>query len=295
MEALHSLHSQDLQLDWLRSFVSVVDAGSLTAAAPQLHRSQSALSMQLKKLEAAVGRPLLTRDARHLALTATGRLLLPHARGLLEAHHAAQQALHGPAVLGRVVLGVPDDYAVAYLAPVLRAFAARHPQVELSLVCEQSTSLVPKLRRGEIDLALATRDRAGTGSLLFREPLVWVAAAAHQAWRREPLPLALYEPGSRARKLVTAALAAQRRLHRVVYHSPSLAGQIAAAESGLAVAVLTRCSVPAGLMVLDKRHGLPALPPLDVVVLRSRASAASEAAQAMHEQLLLTLGRADEP
>src|SRR5439155_19179765 len=165
---------------------------------------------------------------------------------------------------------------------------------ELSLVCEQSTSLVPKLRRGEIDLALATRDRAGTGSLLFGGPRGGVAAAAHQAGRREPLPLALYEPGSRARKLVTAALAAQRRLHRVVYHSPSLAGQIAAAESGLAVAVLTRCSVPAGLMVLDKRHGLPVLPPLDVVVLRSRASAASEAAQAMHEQLLLTLGRADE-
>src|SRR6478735_8677412 len=97
----------DLQLDWLRAFVAVVDAGSLTAAAPHVHRSQSALSMQLKKLEDAVGRVVLT-------------------------------------------LGVPDDYAIAYLTPVLRSFATRHAGVEITLVCEQSTLLIPKVTRGEI-------------------------------------------------------------------------------------------------------------------------------------------------
>ena len=287
------MRSQDLQLDWLRAFVAVVDAGSLTAAAPLVHRSQSALSMQLKKLEGAVGRPLLTRDARHVALTTGGRQLLPHARRLLEAHDDAQRAMHGVTVHGRVTLGVPDDYAVAYLAPLLRAFAARHPGVELSLVCEQSTALLPKLRQGEVDIAVCTRYRAGVGRLLFREPLVWVASAAHHAWKREPLPVALYEEGSIARKLAVAGLAAQRRAHRVVYHSPSLAGQLAAAESGLAVAVLTRCSVPPGLMLLDRRHGVPALPPLDVVVQRSRASAASEAVTALEEQIVLTLARTE--
>jgi DNA-binding transcriptional LysR family regulator len=138
----------DLQIDWLRAFVAVVDAGSLSAAAPHVHRSQSALSMQLKKLEDAVGRPVLTRGPRHLALTATGNELLEHARRLLALHAEALAAMHGPQVSGQLRLGVPDDYAVPYLTPVLRAYATRHAGVEITLVCEQSTVLIPKIARG---------------------------------------------------------------------------------------------------------------------------------------------------
>jgi DNA-binding transcriptional LysR family regulator len=283
--------STDLQLDWLRAFVAVVDAGSLTAAAPRVFRSQSALSMQLKKLEAAVGQPVLSRDARHLALTAAGQQLLPHARRLLEAHHEALQALHGPTVSGRITLGVPDDYAAAYLTPVLRGFAAQHPQVEIELVCEQSTALLPRLRRGEVDVALVSRERASQGRLLFREPLVWVGAPAFEVWRRDPLPVAVYEAASQARKGAVAALVARQRAFRLVYHSPSLAGQLAAVESGLAIAALTRCSVPAGLTILDTRHGLPPLPEMEVAVMRSRASSRSTAAQAMETLMIQTLSR----
>ncbi|MBI3368726.1 MAG: LysR family transcriptional regulator, partial [Burkholderiales bacterium] len=143
----------DLQLDWLRAFVAVVDAGSLSAAAPLLHRSQSAVSMQLKKLEDAVGRPVLARGPRHLALTPAGMTLLAHARALLGLHDQARRALHGDALSGRVRVGVPDDYAAAYFTPLLRAFVNRHAEVQIELVCEQSTVLIPKVRRGEIDLA----------------------------------------------------------------------------------------------------------------------------------------------
>ena len=106
------------------------------------------------------------------------------------------------------------------------------------LDCEQSTALIPKVQRGELDLALVSRDRPNRGTLLFREPLVWVGAAQYEAWRREPLPIAAYEPGSIARRDALAALAAQRRSYRVVYNSSSLAGQLAAVESGIAVAAL---------------------------------------------------------
>jgi DNA-binding transcriptional LysR family regulator len=99
----------DLQLDWLRAFVAVVDAGSLTAAAPNVHRSQSALSMQLKKLEDAIGRAVLTRGPRHLQLTPTGLELLGYARRMLELHAQARAAVRGPAISGRVTRGVPDD------------------------------------------------------------------------------------------------------------------------------------------------------------------------------------------
>lgn len=285
------MRTTDLQIDWLRAFVTVVDAGSLSAAAPLVHRSQSAVSMQIRKLEDAVGRPVLSRSPRRLDLTAAGVTLLGHARRLLAAHNEAVEALGDTPLSGRVGLGVPDDYAAMYLTPVLRHFATQHGGVEIELSCEQSTALVPKLRRGEIDLALVSRPRAGVGTLLFREPLVWVGAPQHEVWRRAPLPVALYEPGSLARKHALAALAARRIPHRIVYKSASLAGQLAAVESGLAVAVLTQCSVPAGLQILQARHGLPPVEPLDVALMRSKASERDAAVEAMHALIVRTLRR----
>jgi len=281
----------DLQLDWLRAFVAVVDAGSLSAAAPLIHRSQSAVSMQIKKLEDAAGRPVLSRGPRHLELTPSGLKLLAYARRLLELHGETLTSLHGPQLSGRIRVGVPDDYAATYFTPVLRSFVNRHADVEIELSCEQSTALVPRVQRGEIDLPLVSQPRAGVGTRLFREPLVWVGATQHEAWRRSPLPVAAYEQGSLARKGVVAALNAKRIAHRVVYNSSSLAGQLAAVESGLAVAALTRCSVPPGFQILQEKHGLPPLPPMEVVVIRSKASARSPVVDAMFAQVLLTLQR----
>jgi DNA-binding transcriptional LysR family regulator len=285
------VQSTDLQLDWLRCFVAVVDAGSLSAAAPLVHRSQPAVSMQIRKLEQAAGRALLDRGPRHLALTPAGQDLLGHARHLLELHAQAQSALRGERLSGQVSLGVPDDYAARYLTPVLRSFALRHAGVEITLTCEQSTALIPRVQRGELDLALISRDRPNRGTLLFSEPLVWVGAPAFEVWRRDPLPVAVYEAGSLARRDALGALSRRRRAWRVVYNSSSLAGQIAAVESGLAVAVLTRCSVPPGLQVLQESHGLPPLPAMHVAAYRSRATPKSAAVDALHGLMLHTLSR----
>ena len=283
---------RDLQLDWLRAFVVVVDAGSLSAAAPLLHRSQSAVSMQLLKLEDVVGRPVLSRGPRHLELTQAGTELLGHARRLLDLHGEALTAIQGPRLSGRVRLGVPDDYAASYLTPVLRNFAGRHAGVEIELVCEQSTALVPRILHDELDLALVSRDKPRRGTLLFEEPLVWVGVPQHEAvWRREPLPIAVYEQGSSARHHALAALTAAKRSFRIVYNSASLAGQLAAVESGLAIAVLTRCCVPPGLQILGERQGLPPLLPMAVALLRSKGSRANGAVDALHGLALETLKR----
>jgi len=283
--------ASDLQLDWLRAFVAAVDAGSLTAAGRHVHRSQSALSMQIAKLEQAVGRAVLVRTPRRLDLTAAGRELLGHARRLVALHDEAVQAMRSGALRGRLRVGVPEDYAVPYLAPVLREFAQRHAGVELGLACEQSTLLIPRVQRGEIDIAVVTRDRAGRGRPLFEEPLAWVGAPRFQAWRATPLPVALYEAGSRARRAALAALAVYRRPYRIVCESSSPAGMLAAVESGLAVALFSRCSVPPGFELLGERQGLPPLPVQQVVLLRSRASVGSPAADAMEAQVLQTLAR----
>ncbi len=281
--------NQDIQMDWLKCFVAVVDAGSLSAAAPEVHRSQSAVSMQLKKLESALGCRLLVRGPRQHQLTPEGQRLLGYARRILDLHAETQAAFHGKELTGRIRLGVPDDYAAKYLTPALKRFAPHHGSVEIELNCEQSTSLIPRVERGDLDLALVSRDHPRHGTLLFHEPMVWVGSPQFQIWRRDPLPIAVYESTSLARRSAINSLALQGRRYRLVYNSSSLAGQIAAVESGLAVAVLTQCSAPSHLEILGSDHGLGPLEPMEVSVYRSKASQGSEAVDSLHRLLVKTL------
>lgn len=280
---------RDLQIDWLKCFVAVVDTGSLSSAAEEVYRSQSAVSMQIKKLEAAVGRQLLIRGPRHLQLTVDGQKLLGYARRMLDLHGEAKAAFHGEELTGRIRLGVPDDYAARYLTPALKRFSPRHGGVEIELNCEQSTALIPRVESGDLDLALVSRDHARRGTFLFHEPLVWVGSAQFELWRRDPLPIAVYEAASLARRNALNSIALQGRRYKVVYNSSSLAGQFAAVESGLAIAVLTRCSVPDHLQILGLEHGLGPLEPVEVGVYRSRASHNSKAVSSLRELLIRTL------
>ena len=280
---------RDLQIDWLKCFVATVDTGSLSSAAAEIHRSQSAVSMQLKKLESAIGHRLLLRDARQLALTHEGQTLLGYARRMLDLQAEAQAALREDEICGVVKLGVPDDYASKYLTPVLKRFAPRHGGVEIQLDCEQSTSLIPRVARGDLDLALVSRDHARRGTLLFHEPMVWVGSPQFEVWRRDPLPIAVYEEASLGRRSALNALALQGRPYKIVYNSSSLAGQIAAVESGLAVAVLTQCSAPPHLQLLGADHGLGPLEPMEVAVYRSQASKGNKAVDSLQRMLVETL------
>ncbi|MGB1238161.1 MAG: LysR family transcriptional regulator [Pseudomonadales bacterium] len=283
----------DLQLDWLKCFVAVVDSGSLSGAAPQLHRSQSAISMKLQKLEQALDAQLLVRGPREHQLTAQGELLLGYARQMLDLHAQTQRAFHRADVTGTVRLGVPDDYARAYLTPVLRQFAQLHQSVEIELVCEQSPQLIPKVEQNTLDIALISRDSPNRGTLLFHEPVVWVQAPQLELWRREPLPIAVYESENLARHGALKSLAQQGRGYKVVYSSSSLAGHIAAVESGLAVAVLTKCSVPDHLDIIGRDQGLGPLEPMQVSIYRSENSHQSAAVDSMYHLLLQTLRQAN--
>ncbi|MBL1417309.1 MAG: LysR family transcriptional regulator [Moritella sp.] len=283
------MSNQDFQIDWLKSFVAIVDTGSLSNATMSVHRSQSAVSMQLKKLENAAGCKLLVRGSRHSELTSEGQKFLGYARRILDLHSEAQAAFHGEELVGQVKLGVPDDYAAKYLTPVLKNFAPRFGGVEIELYCEQSTSLIPRIESNDLDLVLVSRDNANRGTLLFHEPMVWVGASQFETWRRDPLPIAVYESTSLAKKSAINSLALQGRRYKVVYNSSSLAGQIAAVESGLAIAVLTQCSVPPHLDILGKEHGLGPLEPMEVAVYRSKNSQGSKAVDYLHDLLIKTL------
>jgi len=279
----------DLQIDWLKCFVAVVDAGSLSGASLEIHRSQSAVSMQMKKLEAALGRQLLSRGPRHLQLTADGQTLLGYARRMVALHAETQAAFHGEELSGRIRLGVAEDYAAKYLTPVLKRFAPRYAGVEIELDCEQSTALIPRVASGDLDLALISRDSTQRGTFLFKEPMVWVGSPQFELWRRDPIPIAVYESASLARRYAVNSLVSLGREYKVVYNSSSLAGQIAAVEGGIAIAAITQCTVPPSMQVLGGDQGLGPIDPMEVSVLRSRASRGSKAVDSLHAFIISAL------
>ena len=254
----------------LRSFVAIAETGSFTAAAHRVHRTQSAVSMQIKRLEDLLGRELFAREGRGTALTRDGETLLAHARRILHAHREALAAFDRDALAGEVTVGSPDDYASTFLPRILARFAETHAKVHVNVVCQASVDLMRLLAERAVDLALVTQgsgERGGT--VVLREPMVWATSSGHRAHEQDPLPLALFEPGCAFRRAATESLAAAGRPARVAYTSLSIAGVHAALGAGLAVGVLLRSSVRPGLRILDQRDGFPPLPESGIVLQRA--------------------------
>jgi len=261
-----------LDLNLLKTFVAVVESGSLSNAAPRVGRSQSAVSMQMQRLEEMVGNQLLVRGPRTVTPNAIGEDFLIYARRLLKLSDEAWASVTRPKETGSVRLGVPDDYAAFLLPPVLSRFAEDHPLVTVELICEQSTALVKTLAEGRLDLAIVTRLPDQPLDVIRLERFVWVASPNHVAWQTDPLPVALFEPGCAARMNVLQSLGDADRSYRCTYSSASLLGLIAVVQAGLAVAGLAQRSVPQSLRIIGANEGLPALPDLEVGILRNPLS-----------------------
>ena len=261
-----------LDLNLLKTFVAVVESGSLSNAAPRVGRSQSAVSMQMQRLEEMVGNQLLVRGPRTVTPNAIGEDFLIYARRLLKLSDEAWASVTRPKETGSVRLGVPDDYAAFLLPPVLSRFAAEHPLVTVELICEQSTALVKTLAEGRLDLAIVTRLPEQALDVIRLERFVWVASPNHVAWESDPLPVALFEPGCAARMNVLQALGDADRSYRCTYSSASLLGLVAVVQAGLAVAGLAQRSVPPSLRIIGGNEGLPVLPDLEIGILRNPLS-----------------------
>ena len=261
-----------LEPEFLRSFVAIAETGSFTAAARRVHRTQSAVSMQIRRLEELLGAALFAREGRSVRLSGEGELLLPHARRILQAHREALLAFDRERLKGEVTLGAPDDFASTFLPQSLARFAESHAQVHVNLVCQPSVELIRLVAEGTLDLALVTQGSGEQGgTLLRRDRLVWVGSAAHDVHLQDPLPLAIFEPGCAFRAAAIDALARAGRASRIAYTSVSLAGIHAAVSAGLAVAVTTPGSVLPGQRILDRRHGLPPLGEAGIMLLRASA------------------------
>lgn len=278
-----------LDLDVLEMVVAVADAGSFARAAESLHRSPSAVSMQIKAIEEVLGKPLFVRTTRNVALTDDGRILVDYGRQMLAMREEAWAAVVRPEIRGRVTIGVPDDFASSLLPSVLRRFAVAHPRVEIRVIGLPSNALIPLLKDNTLDLACITKIRGVTGEFIRHEPMVWVAARGNrQIWKERPLPIAVFAHGSSARAHAITALQRADIRYRMSYESPSLLGLLSMVEAGLAVAPLARCSVPEHVAVLGESEGLPPLAALEVVLARSAQSARSPC-DFLAEQMLVEL------
>lgn len=260
-----------LDADQLKTFVAIADTGSFTRAAEIVHKTQSAVSMQMKRLEERVGRQLFGRDGRHAKLTEDGERLLDYARRIVRLNLECVASFAEADLKGRVRLGVPDDYADRYLPEILARFARSNPKAEVTVVCEPSPMLRERIDTGDIDLAIVTHVESRDMSEIVRiEPLLWVTSMRHCVHEEDPLPLALGRPTCNWRQASVEGLERQGRRFRVLYASWNSTAVGAAVLAGLAVSVLPESAVRPGMRVLGAAEGFPTLPTCRIGLLRTR-------------------------
>lgn len=284
---------RNLDVDLVRAFITVAEAKSFTRAGERLGRTQSAVSLQLRRLEERLGRQLLSRDPRHVALTAEGEVFLPRARQFLRLNDEIVGELADDDLEGEVRLGAPEDFATVHLPQVLGEFAKAHPRVTLSVTCDLTLNLLDRLRDGGLDLALVKREPLGPdlGVRVWREPLVWVAADRGVLESVAPAALVVAPSPCVYRKRAITALEKHGRPWRIAYTSPSLAGQHAALRAGLGLTVLPREMAPPDLVRLGPAEGLPPLEDSEIALMRAR-TVMPRAAERLGEFILASLDRA---
>lgn len=258
----------DLEISLLRTFVAVAESGGFTAAAAVVGRSQSAVSQQVLRLEHLVGQRVFERSSRSLALTAGGERLLPAARGMIEANDRLMHALREPAAKGLLRLGISEDFLPGQLPRMLARFARLYPGVEIDLVTGLSRDLIDAYGNGQFDAVIAKKDSpARRGRVIWREPLLWMAAAAHAGREDGPVPLVMLPKPCFYRDMMTAALGEAGRDWVVGCTTSSLTAAQAAVAGGLGVTVLGRSFLRDDMRVLAEAEGWPPLPAVEIMVL----------------------------
>jgi DNA-binding transcriptional LysR family regulator len=260
-----------LDLELLRSFVSVVDSGGFTRAGERVHRTQSTVSQQIKRLEDDIGQPLLNRSGKEVTPTEAGERLLSYARRLLSLAEEARDVLARPGNEGAVRLGIPEDFAAYRLAELLATFSRSRPGLRLDVRADQSIYLRRDLERGEIDLALLKRAAGEKGGIaVWPERVHWVTSKAHPV---DPairsVPLIGFPVGCLYRAGAIHAIESAGRTWHMAYTSSSLAGIQAAVAAGLGLSILSEIAVQADHRVLTAKDGFAPIDKTEVALVAS--------------------------
>ena len=276
-----------LDTDQLRSFLAIVDTGSFTKAAERVNKTQSAVSMHVRRLEERLDRTLFVKQGRGAKLTEDGERLVEHARRMVQVEAGALAALSRKGLRGEVRLGIPDDYAEAFLADILTRFAPRHPFVEVSAVCDGSQDIGRLVATGEIDVALVTDHEGLRGFELLREDrLVFIAGRRFSRAEGAPLPLASGSMSCLWRRMTDSALRDAALPAHHLFNSRNYSAIASVARAGLAAMVMPQSMVGPEYRILGPADGVPELPEsrMGLIYKAGRVTPETEAlAQAIRE------------
>lgn len=263
---MSSYPSIDTEL--LRTFVAIADQGGFTRAGEQVNRTQSAVSMQMKRLEEDVlQRKLFERDGRQVRLTPEGQVLLGYARRILKLHSEVINTLREPDMVGLVRIGTPDDYVMRFLPGILSRFAKAYPLIQIEMHCEATPIL---MQRQDLDLTVITREPGhDVGELMRTERSVWVAAPCFCLDEHSAVPLALPGPDAYCTRWARGALEACGMDYRLAYHSSNGSAILAVVGAGLAVTATLESLVTDDLRILGAAEGFPPLPSANLRLLRN--------------------------
>ncbi|MGB3146782.1 MAG: LysR family transcriptional regulator [Paracoccaceae bacterium] len=250
---------RNLDLTALRAFVTVADVGGVTRAAATLNLTQSAVSMQIKRLEDSLGRPFFFRTARKLSLTPEGEQLLAYGRRMLDLNDELLGRLGSAAYSGELRLGVPHDVVYPAIPEILKRMAQAFPRLRINLTSSFTTLMKEALERGELDLVLTTEDEPGPSSeLLASHPLVWIGAPGGSAWRNRPLRLG-FEENCKFRAAALLALDAAGIDWEMGFFGRSNEAVQAMVAADLAVSARMKGFPAEGAEPISAQHGLPEL------------------------------------
>ena len=246
-----------LDIDLLRSFVAVADSGSFTAAGELVARTQSAVSVQIKRLEELLDARVFARTSRSLALTPAGERLLGYARRLLALHDESLRAMTRDTVAGELRVGISEYFLPPQVPALLARFARRHAQVHLEVRIGLSRSLTGALEAGELDAVIGRVEDGDRKEALWREPLHWAAARGLMLERDQPVPLAVLPPPCSFREQALGLLDRKKRAWRIALTGSGMTGIQAAVSAGVGVAILPASMLLPSMRILDRTDGFP--------------------------------------
>lgn len=279
---------RNLDLTSLRAFVAVADCGGVTRAAGVLNLTQSAVSMQIKRLEEGIGHLLFLRGGRKLSLTMEGEQVLSYARRMLVLNDELLARLADDAFVGEIRLGVPDDIVYPHIPQVMKRLAREYPRMRIGLTSSYTDMLLEGFAHGEYDVILTTEDRPGPMAEVLTEcDLVWMGAQGGQAWQQRPLRLA-FEERCKFRPLALAALDTAGIPWELASRGRNCEVMAATAAADLAVTARLRWAVPQGCQVVEGDNALPALGQIRIAMYHNRE--AGPVAEALASQLRCTYG-----
>lgn len=258
---------KNIEFELLRTFISVVDNGSITRASKQIHRTQSAISMQIKRLEEQVGQRLFDRTGRQLELTYKGKNLVAYARRLLNLHdEAVNEVIESEQKEQHITVGCPDDYSASILPLVMNVLYQHQDKLHITVVTENSPVLRRKLDENDIDLAILSRlPESNEGVVINQVSGVWLGQNT-SSFTQRPLPLVLFEPNCKFHSSVIDGLEKSDIDYSLMCDASQTGLMISLVRSNNYIAVVPDVSIPDDLIGLRVIDGLPELPVGDIAI-----------------------------